>query len=143
MATRKPANGSQGKPGGYTPPPAGNGLASGPNPFAAVIDAMAACKSQFDPHNALAVERWFAGLTDFVDGVVDMMTGHGSKLTEDFYLDPAAGQYATGLSGVFARFQEPVAAAAATFARVHADDLEKIHNPKQHQHKWDISANRD
>lgn len=111
------------------------------NPFAPVIEALAACK--LNPENARRVQQWYEGMPEFVAAVQSMFDGHADELENEFYMDPAPAQYAKGLGAVFGRFREPAANAGALFAAAHHDDLERINNPQRHQEKWDISANQE
>lgn len=111
-------------------------------PFTALIEAMSAAAS-WHPTNAKSVIAWYQGLADLERTHAAMLTAHGRAVTEEFYMDPAAGEFARALGDVFARYGESVDVAAGVFHRVHKDDIDRITEPRPHAEAWDISANRD
>ncbi len=114
-----------------------------PNPFQPLIEAADIAGQGYTPENARRVQDWYRHLPDAVDAISRMLTAHGQKMTDEFYLDPAAGQYVAELGQQFSRFHEPVRHAADSFTRVHAEDLRRIDNPQPNQERWDIGRNRE
>jgi hypothetical protein len=121
----------------------GSAPVSGHNPFAAVIEACAQAAQAYSPDNALRVIDWYEGMPGLVDAISAMLTTQGARNTEEFFLYPAAGEFAARLGAQFQAYKGPCEDARATFERAHIEDLEKLRNPKAHQEKWDLSANRE
>ena len=113
------------------------------NPFAAVIEACGQAAQSYEPGNALRVIDWYEGMPALIEAVAGMLRQQGGKTTEQFYLYPAAAEFAGRLGEQFLAYRDPCGSARDAFERAHAEDLERIRNPKQHQEKWDISANRE
>lgn len=115
--------------------------ASGRNPFAAVIEACQQAAQAYDPENAVRAIDWYEGMPEMVDALSSMLHAQGVKNTEDFYMYPAAGEFAMALGGKFQAYKGPCEEARHAFEVAHAEDLERIRNPKPNQRKWDISSN--
>lgn len=110
--------------------------------FGPLIEAMSAA-SNWHPENAKSVLAWYEGLAALEQAHAAMLRAHGRAVTEEFYMDPAAGAYASELGDQFGRYGDSVGNAAAVFHRVHAEDIRRITEPAPNQAKWDIGANRD
>lgn len=121
----------------------GSAPVSGRNPFAAVIEACGQAAQSYSPDNALRVIDWYEGMPALVDAISGMLTTQGARNTEEFFLYPAAGEFAARLGSHFHAYKGPCEDARAAFERAHLEDLEKLRNPKSHQEKWDLSANRE
>lgn len=121
----------------------GSSPSSGRNPFAAVIEACGQATQGYSPDNALRVIDWYEGMPELIEAVAGMLRAQGAKTTEEFYLYPAAAEFAGRLGEQFLAYRDPCASARDAFEKAHAEDLERIRDPKQHQEKWDISANRE
>jgi len=106
------------------------------NPFDAVIDACGTATHSYSPDDALRVIDWYRGMPDLIEAVAQMLTAQGAKTTEEFYLHPAAGQFAMGLGDQLRLYSEACHAARAAFERAHAADLDRIRNPRPHEAKW-------
>lgn len=121
----------------------GSAPASGRNPFAAVIEACGQAAHGYSPDNALRVIDWYEGMPELIDAVAGMLRAQGGKNTEEFFLYPAAGEFAQRLGDQFLSYKGPCEDARGAFERSHAEDLERIRNPKHRQDRWDIAANRE
>lgn len=95
----------------------------------------------FHPENAVAVLAWYEDLPVFIEALAEMMKGHGNALTEEFYLDPSAGELARMLGAHFERLHGPANEAAAAFYRAHAEMIRRLREPQRNEAKWDISNN--
>lgn len=113
------------------------------NPHNPVIEASALASRQYSPDNALRVMEWYDGLADLVAAVASMLDAQGAKNTEEFFMYPAAGEFARGLGAQFRRYGDVCDAARAAFHAAHADDIERIRNPQRGQERWDVAANRE
>lgn len=114
---------------------------SGPSPFAAVVEACGTAASSYSPENALRAIAWYEGMPELIEALCGMFGAHARKNEEDFYLYPAAAEIANALAVKFAAYKGPCEDARGAFESAHAEDLEKIRDPKPNQAKWDISAN--
>ena len=114
-----------------------------PNPFDGLIEAADTAGQGYTPENARRVQDFYRHLPEAVDAISRMLSAMGQKTTDDFYIDPSAGQYAQELGSQFARFHGPVEQASEAFQRAHRDDLRRIDEPQPHQDKWDITQNRE
>lgn len=114
-----------------------------PNPFAAVIESCGQAASSYSPDNALRVMDWYQAMPELIEAVSRMLDMQGAKTVEEFYLLPAAGEFAQRLGRQFAMYKGPCEEARSAFERVHAEDIDKVKNPQRNQERWDISANRD
>lgn len=119
----------------------GSTPASGRNPFAAVVEAAAQAAQSYTPENAGSVIDWYEGMPEMIDAISRMLQAQGAKNSEDFYLYPAAGEFAMALGGKFQAYKGPCEEARHAFEVAHAEDLERLRNPKPHQEKWDLSKN--
>lgn len=115
--------------------------ASGRNPFAAVVEACGQVAQAYTPENALRVVDWYEGMPELIEAIAGMLRAQGRKNTEEFFLYPAAGEFASTLGDKFLHYAGPCQDARAAFQAAHAEDLERIRNPKPHQAKWDLSLN--
>lgn len=114
-----------------------------PNPFAGVIEACHTAAQGYSPDNALRVIEWYEAMPELIDAIAAMLKAQGGKTVEEFFLYPAAGEFAQSLGDQFNFYREPCEAARLAFERAHADDLKRIRDPQRNQEKWDISASRD
>lgn len=119
----------------------GRTSASGRNPFAAVIEAAGQAAQAYDPENAVTVIDWFEAMPELIDAMSGMLKAQGDKNTEDFFLYPAAAEFARALGARFQSYKGPCEEARHAFETAHAEDLERIRNPKPNQVKWDIDRN--
>ena len=111
--------------------------------FDGAIEAVDAAFSSFDPENARKVEGYYAGIAELVASVSRGLQVGGVRITEDFPIDPGAGEYVSGLSQHMAALQEHIEEAAAAFKNAHADQLERINSGDSRQVKWDYAANQE
>lgn len=121
----------------------GTAPSTGRNPFQSVIEACHQSAAAFDPENALRTIEWYESLPQLVAALSEMLGAQGKKLVEHFYLYPTAGEFAEALGGKFLAYTGPCEDARAAFEAAHAEDLERIRNPKPNQQKWDILANQE
>lgn len=117
--------------------------ASGQNPFAAVIEACGTAAQGYSPENAVRAIAWYEGMPELIDAISGMLRAQGGKNTEEFFMYPAAGEFARALGDQFQAYKGPCENARQAFEMAHVEDLERIRNPKAHQEKWDIAANKD
>lgn len=113
------------------------------NPFAAVIEACGTSAQGYSPDNALRVMEWYEAMPDLIDAIAGMLQRQGAQTVEEFYLYPAAGEFAHALGNQFLRYKDPCDAARHAFEVAHAEDIERVKNPQRHQEKWDITLNRE
>lgn len=121
----------------------GSAPASGRNPFAAVIEACAQAANSYSPDNALRAIDWYEGQPQLIEAIATMLGAHAAKNAEEFYLYPAAAEFANALAAKFMAYRGPCDDARGAFETAHAEDLTKIRDPKRNQEKWDILVNKD
>lgn len=138
MFERKPTINNNTKPAA-----SGSGGVSTRNPFAAVIDACGQSARAYEPVNANRVVDWYAAMPELIEAIARMLSTQGEKNTEQFFMYPAAGAFARQLGDQFRRYKDVCDDARLAFERAHADDLERIRNPRRFQERWDIAANRE
>lgn len=56
-------------------------------------------------------------------------------------LNPAAADSIREIADAAALLEQMIAEASATFNRDHADDIERLENPRTHEEDWDVSRN--
>ena len=113
------------------------------HPFASALEAVDAAFNSFDPENARKVEGYYAGIAELTAAFSRGLQIGGMRITEDFPIDPNAGEYVSGLSQHMAALQEHIEEATASFKNHHADQLERINSGDSRQVKWDYAANQE
>lgn len=107
-----------------------------PNPFAAVIEACGTAAQGYSPDNAQRVVDWYEAMPELIGAIAGMLKAQGAKTTEEFYLHPAAGEFAAALGDQFLRYQDACDNARHAFERAHEADLARIRDPRPHEAKW-------
>lgn len=113
------------------------------NPFQAVIEACEQAAQAYTPENAMRVIEWYDGMPELIEAFAGMLSSQGAQTVDEFYLYPAAGEFAQKLGDNFRRYSEPCEEARNAFESVHKDDLQRIRDPQRNQERWDIAANRE
>lgn len=110
-------------------------------PFGPAIEGARTAAGAFQPDNARAVMAWYDGLGAYAEAQGELLRVHANKL-DNFPLHPAARDQAMALARMFSQLQGAASDAASTFRKAHADDINRIENPRQNEHMWDFSRNK-
>jgi hypothetical protein len=111
--------------------------------FTGALEAIEAAFNSFDPENARSVENYYSGIAELSAALSRGLNTGGSRISEDFPIDPAAGEYVTGLGQHMSSLQEHIEEATAAFKNAHFEQLERINSGDSRQVKWDYATNQD
>lgn len=111
-------------------------------PITQAGEEVVAALGRFDPSNLEELEGIFPDLDQLIQGLAGGLRGLSAKFGDDLPVKPhvaeAIGEIAATLAGVADAVQE----AHGLFRTAHADEIERIENPRPNERIWDTTANQ-
>jgi hypothetical protein len=110
------------------------------------IDAAAEAVSEYigawAPENALDLDSFLAGLPRLFEALAAAMASVASRLGAEFPVHPSVPEHLDEIAATIAGMGEFAAEAHAIHRVAHADEMERIENPRPNEELWDVAGNR-
>lgn len=111
--------------------------------FSNAIEAVSTDLGSWAPGNARSVVGFYDQLEKLFDSLSNGLGSSSQSLVEGFPIDPAAAEHVQSLAERMRAFSDHLEEARAAFESAHAEDLERINNPRVMEEKWDYSTNQE
>lgn len=111
------------------------------NPFEAAIEGFN--QQHLDPENARRVLEWYQHLPGLIEAGADRLRRDAAALSDEFDTNPTAVEYANDVAATLGRVGQHAEEAMAVFMRIENERLRSALEPRPHEAKWDVAANRE
>ncbi|GAA2822592.1 hypothetical protein [Saccharopolyspora taberi] len=120
-----------------------NGGFAMPNPFESHIEQVQATATNFQVNRANDVIDWVKNAPGAAAAEAQSWQSQAQKIQQELPINPAFAEALNSYANASRGLAGQMAEHAAAFEVHHAEELNKLRNPRPGQDKWDISNNRD
>ena len=111
-------------------------------PISAAAEEVTSAMAGFDPANLKELEGIFPDLKELFDGLATGIRGLSAKYGDELPVKPVVAEAIAEIAATCAGLSAATEEAHGTFRSAHADEIERIENPRPNEQVWDTTSNR-